>query len=44
MLNKRFTTIEGSGITLTNNEVKDNMEVNKSLENKGILVEGTTNK
>ena len=31
----------GSGITLTNNEVKD-IKVIKSLENRGILLKGTT--
>ena len=32
----------GSGITLTNNEIKDIKEVIKSLKNKGILLKGTT--
>ena len=34
----------GSGILLTNNEAKDNMKVIKSLENRGILLKGTTRK
>ena len=34
----------GSGIMLTNNETKDNMKVIKSLENKVILLKGTTRK
>ena len=34
----------GSGITLTNNEIKDIMKVIKSLENRGILLKGTTAK
>ena len=34
----------GSGITLTSNEIKDIMKVIKSLENKGILLKGTTRK
>ena len=34
----------GSGIMLTNNEAKDNMKVIKSLENRGILLKGTTRK
>ena len=34
----------GSGIMLTNNEAKDNMKVIKSLENRVILLKGTTRK
>ena len=34
----------GSGITLTNNEIKDIMKVIKSLQNRGILLKGTTGK
>ena len=34
----------GTGITLTNNEIKDIMKVMKSLENRGILLKGTTRK
>ena len=33
-----------SGITLTNNEINDIIEVIKSLENRGILGKGTTTK
>ena len=32
------------GITLTNNEIKDIIKVIKSLENRGILLKGTTRK
>ena len=42
-LNKTFTTSEGSGIILTNNEIKD-IKVVQSLENRGILSTGTTEK
>ena len=34
----------GSGIGLTNNEIKDVMKVIKSLENRGVLSKGTTRK
>ena len=34
----------GTGITLTNNEIKDIMKVIKFLENTGILLKGTTRK
>ena len=34
----------GSGITLTSNEIKYVMKVIKSLENRGILLKGTTRK
>ena len=34
----------GSGITLTNNEIKDIMKVIKLLENRGILLKGSTKK
>ena len=43
-LNKQFASSKGSGITLTNNEIKDIMKVIKSLENNGILLKGTTRK
>ena len=33
-----------SGITLTNNEKKDIIKVTRSLENRGILLKGTTRK
>ena len=32
----------GSGIMLTNNEIKDIVKVIRSLENRGILLKGTT--
>ena len=34
----------GAGITLPNNEIKDIMKVIKSIENRGILLKGTTRK
>ena len=34
----------GTGITLTNNEIKDIMKIIKFLENRGILLKGTTRK
>ena len=40
--NKKFTISEGLGTTLTNNGIKDIIEVIKSLENRGILLKGTT--
>ena len=40
--NKEYIT--GSGITLTNYEIKDIMKVIKSLENRGIWLKGTTRK
>ena len=40
--NKEYIT--GSGITLTKNEIKDIIKVIRSLENKGILLKGTTTK
>ena len=43
-LNEKFSLSKSSGITLTNNEIKDNMKVIKSLENRGILSKGTTTK
>ena len=36
--------IKVDGITLTNNEIKDIMKVITSLENRGILLKGTTRK
>ena len=36
--------IIGSKITPTNNEIRDIMKVIKSLENRGILLKGTTRK
>ena len=41
-INKKFTSIKGPGITLKNNKIKDIMKVIKSLENRGILLKGTT--
>ena len=43
-LNQKFASSKSSGITLTNNEIKDIMRVIKSLENRGILFKGTTRK
>ena len=43
VFNKKYTTGKGSGIILTNNETKD-MKVIKSLENRRILLKGTTRK
>ena len=40
--NKEYIAV--SGITLTNNEIKDIVKVIKSLENRGILLNGTTRK
>ena len=37
-------SITGSGITLTNNEIKDIMKVIKYLENRGILLKETIRK
>ena len=44
MIGKKNKQKLGSGITLTNNEIKDIMKVIKSLENRGILLKGTTKK
>ena len=44
---KRFlkmSSSKGSGITLTNNEIKDIMKVIKSLENRRILLKETARK
>ena len=43
-IKKGISSIKGSGITLTNNEIKDIMKVIKYLENRGILLKGTTRK
>ena len=43
-IKKRISSITGSGITLRSNEIKDIMKVIKSLENRGILLKGTTRK
>ena len=36
--------IYGTGITITNNEIKDIMKVIKYLQNRGLLLKGTTTK
>ena len=36
--------IKGSGLAITNNEIKDIIKVIRSLENKTILLKGTTKK
>ena len=41
---KEYITEEGSGITLTKNEIKDIVKITKSLEYRRILLEGTTRK
>ena len=43
-LNKTFTSSKDSWITLTNNKIKDILKVIKSLENRDILLKGTTRK
>ena len=43
-LNQKFASSKSSGITLTNNEIKDIMRVIKPLENRGISLKGTTRK
>ena len=44
MIKKGILSIMGSGIALANNEIKYIMKVIKSLENRGILLKGTTRK
>ena len=39
-----ISLVKGSGITLTNHEIKDIIKVIKSLENKGISLKETTRK
>ena len=41
---KSYKNLYGEGITLTDNEIKDIMKVIGSLENRGILLKGTTKK
>ena len=41
---KITSSVPGSEITLTNNEIKDIIKIIKSLENMGILLKGTTTK
>ena len=43
-LNKKITSSKGSGITLTDNEIKDIMKVTNSSQNREILLKGTTRK
>ena len=43
-IKKGISPITGLGITLTNNGLKDIVKVIKSLENRGILLKGTTGK
>ena len=41
---KRFSSVTGSGITLTTNEIENIIKIMKHLENRGILLKGTTRK
>ena len=41
---KDSKNVFGTGVTLANNEVKDIKKLIKSLENRGILLKGTTRK
>ena len=41
-IKKGISSITGSRITLTNNEIKDIMKIIKSLENKEVFLKGTT--
>ena len=41
---KKRLSLIGSGIALTNNEIKDIIKVIKSLEKRDILLKGTTKK
>ena len=43
-IKKRILSLEGSGKTLTNNEAKDIVKVVRLLENRKILLKGTTRK
>ena len=43
-LNKKIRISQFSGITITNNKIKDIMKVIRSSENKGILIKGTPKK
>ena len=43
-IKKGISSITRSGITLEINEIKDIIKIIKSLENKGILLKGTTRK
>lgn len=42
LINKEISSIMGSGIPLTNNEIKDIVKLLRSLENIEILFKGTT--
>ena len=44
LFNGKKLKITGSGITLTNNEIKDIIKVIRYLENRGILLKGATKK
>ena len=39
-----ISLVTGSGITLTNHEIKDTIKVSNSLENRGISLKETTRK
>ena len=41
---KGLSSLTGSSITLTNNEIKYKIKVIKSLENKGVFLRGTSDK
>ena len=43
-IGKQAIKVKGDRVTLTNNEIKYIMKVIKSLENRGILIKGTTTK
>ena len=44
LIKEEFASRKGSGITLTNNEIKDIVKVIKSSENRGILLKRTIRK
>ena len=43
-IKKRISSSKVSGITIASNEIKDIMKVIKFLENRGVLIKGTTRK
>ena len=43
-VNEKILKVAGSGITLTNNEIKGIIKVIRSLENRGNLLKETTEK
>ena len=43
-MQKRKKKLQGDGISLTNNDIKDIIKVINSLENGGVLLNGTTRK